>query len=143
MVSNEPQDSKRNYIKKFNSIIEDNIIIPGNLTNQHLVLEFITSIQRLVYKFNHKEIIIDCSNVKHVSPIPTVPIVGIINYFREKEGVQFKFMNLNSYLRHSNFNSPKQVSDASIGRLTNTLDKIWTFSNSDEINQLVTSFTSS
>ena len=143
MVSNELQDSKRNYIKKFNSIIEGNIIIPGNLTNQHLVLEFITSIQRLVYKFNHKEIIIDCSNVKHVSPIPTVPIVGIINYFKEKEGVQFKFTNLNSYLRHSNFNSPKQVSDASIGRLTNTLDKIWTFSNSDEINQLVTSFTSS
>jgi anti-anti-sigma regulatory factor len=143
MSSDELMKSQRNYIKKFNSVIEDNIIILGNLTHQHLILELITSIQRLVYKFNHKEIIIDCANVKHVSPLPTVPIVGIINFFKEKEGIQFRIRNLNSYLRHSNFNNPKQVSDASIGRLTNTLDKIWLFSNSDEINQLVTSFTAS
>ena len=41
-----------------------------------------------------------------------------------------------------NIYSPKQISNASIGKSTNTLDKIWKFSNSNEINQLVSSYIS-
>jgi hypothetical protein len=128
--------------KNYNSVIEDNIIFPANLTNSHLVVEFINSLNRLVYKFNHKEIIIDCCNVGYVLPMPIVPIAGIIHYFKEKEGIAFKFKNLNNYLRYSNFNHPKQISSTSIIRSTNLFDKIWIFSDSREINQIATSFTS-
>lgn len=124
-------------------MIRDNIIILNNLTSQHLILEFINSLNGLIYKFNHKEIVIDCSNVSYVLPLPSVPIVGIINYYRESKGIDFIFKNLRKYLRYSNFDNPKQISDTYIDRSSNLLDKFWIFSNSDEINNAVNSFTAS
>ncbi len=136
-ISEKPE-KRRNY----NSVIEDNIIFPANLSNHHLIVEFINSLKRLVYIFNHKEIVVDCCNVGLVTPIPIVPITGIITYFKEEEGIQFKFKNLNNYLRRSNFNNPKQIVSTSINKSTNLFDKIWVFSDSGEINQIVTSYTS-
>lgn len=57
--------------------------------------------------------------------------------------IHFKYKNLSSYLKYIDFISPKQISDANIGKSTNTLNKIWKFSNSNEIHQLVTSYITS
>lgn len=130
----------KNFKSNFNSYIEENTIKLGNLTNQSLIPEFIRSMNRLIYKFKHKQINIDCDEVDKVYPIPAVPIVGCINYFKEKAGIHFKYKNLSSYLNYIDFISPKQISDVNIGKSTNTLDKIWKFSNSTEIHQLVTSY---
>jgi anti-sigma regulatory factor (Ser/Thr protein kinase) len=133
-------DKRRNFTKNYNSYIEENTIKLGNLTNQSLVPEFIRSMNKLIIKFQHKLIIIDCEEVNKVYPIPTVPIVGLINYFKKNSGISFKYKNPSSYLNYIDFNNPKQISDVNIGKTTNTLDKIWKFSNSSEIHQLVTSY---
>lgn len=132
-----------NYNKNFNSNIKDSTIKLRNLTNQRLIPEFIRSMNRLIYKFKHKEITIDLEEITKVYPLPTVPIVGIINFFREKAGIHFKYKSLTDYLKYIDFISPKQISDANIGKSTNTLNKIWKFSDSTEIHQLVTSYVTS
>jgi hypothetical protein len=136
-------DSTKNSEKNYNSYLEGNTVKFANLTNQKLIPEFIRSMNRLVYIFRHKQINIDCGEVTKVYPLPAVPIVGCINYFKEKEGIKIKYRNLSSYLKYIDFVNPKQISDANIGKSTSTLDKIWKFSNSDEIHQLVTSYVTS
>lgn len=126
-----------------NATFCDNIITLNNLTNQHLILEFINSLNGLIFKFKHKEIIIDCTNVSYVTPLPSVPLVGIIDYYKETWGIKFTFRNLRRYLQYSNFAKPERISQTTIERSSSLLDKFWTFSNSEEINNTVNSLTSS
>lgn len=128
---------------KRNAIISDNIIVLNNLTNQHLILEFINSLNGLIYKFKHKEIIIDCSNVSYVTPLPSVPIVGIIDYYKETKGINFIFKNQRKYLQYSNFARPEHISNTITDRSSNLLDKFWIFSNSEEISNTVNCITAS
>ena len=131
------------HFKNYNCWIEENTIRFGNMTNQRIVPEFINSINRLVYKFGHRNIILNLSEITTVFPFPVVPISAYIQYFKEKEGIEFQFKDLPPYLKNINFNNPKTPSKSSTNRYSRILDKIWTFNNGDEVNLLVNGIKSS
>jgi hypothetical protein len=141
MVETEEKHSK--YFKNFNCWITDNTIRFDNLTNQRIIPEFINSINRLVYKFGHRTIILDFSAISKVFPFPAVPVSAYIQYFKEKEQIEFQFKDLPPYLRNINFSNPKTPSKSSTNRYSRILDKIWTFNNGDEVNLLVNGIKSS
>ena len=79
------------YFKNYNSWAKGNTFKFGNLTNQRVVPEFVNSIKRLFFKFDHKHIILDFSEVDKIYAYPTTAIAGYIYYFKEKLGVTFMY----------------------------------------------------
>ncbi len=125
------------YFKNYNCWIEGNTIRIGNLSNQRIVPEFINSIKRLIFKFNHKDIVLDFSEVKQIYPFPAVPISAYIQYFVESEGINFEFINVPKYLKKVKFTKPDRPTEDAVNRYTQSLDNIWSFTNGDEVNLLV------
>jgi hypothetical protein len=130
------------FFRNYNSLIKDNCFKFLNLTRQRLVPEFINSLNRLILKFGHDEIILDFSEVAKVYAYPTVPIVGIIEYFKKNKGINFIYQNTTEYLEYINIRSPIKATENNISLNSNALDKIWSFTNSKEINNLINSIIS-
>ena len=78
-------EKENTYFKNYNCWIEENTLRFGNMTNQRIIPEFINSLKRLVYKFGHKDIVLDFSEINQVFPFPVVPISAYVQYFIEKE----------------------------------------------------------
>jgi anti-anti-sigma regulatory factor len=125
------------FFKNYNCWIQENTIRFGNLSNQRVIPEFINSINRLIYKFEHKKVILDFSEVKQIYPFPVVPVSAYIQYFKENNDIEFEFSNMPKYLKNTNFENPKLPSKSSTNRYSNILDKIWTFNDGAEVNLLV------
>jgi hypothetical protein len=123
------------FFKNYNSWVNGNTFKFRNLTNQRVVPEFINSIKRLHFKFHHKKIILDFSEVETIYPYPTAAVAGYIHYFQNNLGVEFEAVGLPTYLVRARFFHPYVVSKYSKG--DNCLDRIWTFTNSDEVHTLV------
>lgn len=121
------------FFRNYNSWVSENKFRFGNLTNQRLIPEFINSMKRLIYKFGHKNILLDFKEVSSIHPLPIVPIAGYIHYFKN-QGVRFEFINQSTYLVNTNIEEPLSPSNVKMHR--NYLDKIWFFNNSDEIFKL-------
>jgi len=126
----------KDYFKNYNCWIKGNVIRFANMTNQRLIPEFINSITRLVYKFKHKKIILDFEEVDMVFPLPVVPIISYIDFFKETEKIDFEFINLNGYLKHLNVFSPLSADKLIENNNLKCLDKIWYFDNSDHVHIL-------
>ncbi len=131
------------YFRNYNCKIQDNVIRLENLTNRRLVPEFINSLKRLHFKFNHDKIVIDFEKVGTVYPFPTVPLAGFIHYFREELDVEFEFINVPTYLKKIHFLSPDNIDDVRSIRTENFLDRVWIFRSSDDVHFLVDGFISS
>lgn len=127
---------REGYFKNYNCWIKDNRIRFSNMTNQRLIPEFINSICRLVYKFKHKKIILDFEEVDTVFPLPIVPIVSYIDFFRNIESIEFEFINLSGYLKHINIVNPNSAEVLIENDSLKCLDKIWRFENSDHVHAL-------
>ncbi|MEN8122618.1 MAG: STAS-like domain-containing protein [Bacteroidota bacterium] len=130
-------ENKNKYFRNYNCWIEDNTLRFGNMTNQRIIPEFINSLKRLIYKFGHQNIILDFSEVNQVYPFPAVPVSAYIQYFIEKENIEFQFVNMPAYLKKIKFNKPKAPAKSSTNRYSRVLDTIWTFTDGDDVNLLV------
>lgn len=128
---------KELFFRNYNCWVKGNVFKFGNLTNQRLIPEFINSIKRLHFKFGHKKIVLDFSEVDKIYPYPTTSIAGYIHYFETQLGVEFEYKDLPAYLKRINFINPKEVNEKNVGRHKDCLNRIWKFKNSDEVHLLV------
>ena len=126
----------KSHFKNYNCWINGNTIRFANMTNQRLIPEFINSLTRLIYKFEHKRIILDFEEVNTVFPLPIVPIISYIDFFKTKEHIDFEFINLSGYLKHINVFNPNSAEKLIENNNSKCLDKIWSFDNSDHVHVL-------
>lgn len=133
-MSNKQSDT---FFKNYNTWVFGNTLKFGNLTNQRVVPEFVNSIKRLYFKFGHKKIILDFSEVDKIYPYPSAAIAGYIHYFKNTLNIEFEHINIPKYLNNIHFFDPVEVGENPINKNDNCLDKIWLFKNSDEVHQLV------
>lgn len=126
----------KGYFPNYNCWIKDNRIRFANMTTQRLIPEFINSVGRLVYKFNHKKIVLDFEEVDAVFPLPIVPIISYIDFFKNEENIDFEFINLSGYLKHINVYNPNSAEKLIENNALKCLDKIWYFDNSDHVHAL-------
>lgn len=70
------------------------------------------------------------------------PIAGVLDYYRSTDNFfEIIYQNPSSYIAHTKFESPKNVSEPSEAiSLRYPFDKVWRFSSSEEVNELVTSY---
>lgn len=125
------------FFKNYNTWVSGNELRFSNLSNQRVVPEFINSVKRLHLKFKHKKIKLNFEEIKTIYPFPTTAICGCIHYFKNKYEIEFEFLNVPEYLQNIHFETPILVDENKISRHTDCLDKIWMFSNSDQVHALV------
>ncbi len=125
------------FFQNYNTWTDGNELRFANLSNQRVVPEFINSIKRLHLKFKHKKIKLNFEEIDTIYPFPTTAISGCIHYFRNKYNIEFEFLNTPKYLNKIQFKNPTPVDVAKINRHTDCLDRIWMFSNSDQVHTLV------
>lgn len=133
----------KTYFRNYNSAIYENVLKPYNLTNKRLIPEVINGLKRLHFKFGHNRIVIDLERIEKVFPYPTVPVAGYIHYFKEELNVDFKFINVPTYLKKIHFLSPDEINKTTTGQGSNFLDRVWLFHSSDDVHTLVNGFLAS
>ncbi|MCX6157284.1 MAG: STAS-like domain-containing protein [Ignavibacteriae bacterium] len=91
------------------------------------------ALQRLVIKFQHKEIIIDLSKAEKVFTYPTLPISGIIQYFQNNLKVEFKVINDPNKIENRGFLKPFRADRMTEQRVNTYIHKIWEFTSTSDI----------
>jgi len=128
--------------KNYYTWVNLNCVKFNNLREHRVVPEFILSLNRLVKKFNHKNIVLDVSDVLRVSPSPIVPIAGYIDYFKS-QGISFELKGASSYLLNTSLMSPLIPDEQTIKNTRSFFDKVWVFNNSTDVFNLTNGIISS
>lgn len=118
------------YFKSYNTRMSGNCIYFNNLTKQRVVPEFIVSLNRLVKKFGHKDIVLNFENAGYVYAYPITTIVGIMHYFKTEHNINFIIKTKSSFLNQLGIIQQYSVKDGGF----DSLNKIWIYNNSDEAN---------
>jgi anti-sigma regulatory factor (Ser/Thr protein kinase) len=126
--------SHNTHFRNYYTSMSGNTLYFHNLTNPRVVPEFIFSVNRLIKKFGHKEIVLDFENAGYAYAYPITTIVGIIHYLKNKYDVKFLINAKGSYFY--NLGILDQYSADYSG--LNCLNKIWSYNNSDEVNIITT-----
>ncbi len=132
----------RKYYKSYNSWVKGNTFKFANLSEHRVVPEFIVSMQRLINKFKHTNIILDFSEVKTIFTSPTVQISAYIEYYKSK-GITFEVIGASSYLLNTYFINPNLPNQSIIKGTHNFFDKVWMFHNSEDVYTLTMGIISS
>ncbi|MCW3076428.1 MAG: hypothetical protein JWO32_1037 [Bacteroidetes bacterium] len=122
--------------KYYNTWVRENSIVFKNLTDHRVTQEFLYSMSRLTKQFKHTHIKLDFTIVNSIYPHPTVPIAAYIEFFKQ-QGITFEIIGAPSYLINTSFNNPITPFESVVKSTHSFLDKIWTFSNSEEVYSLV------
>lgn len=123
--------------------IYDNVLEINDLSKRKVIPEVINSIKRLHFKFGHRNIKIDVTNIDKIYPFPTIPVRGVIDHFERNLDVQIDLVGEPTYLKKIHFRRPDQVTIENTSQYNNCLDRIWIFKDSDEVHLLVDGFISS
>jgi len=119
--------------KNYNSSLKDNIIHLYNLKKARTTQEFLSTAHRLVHKFKYKDIVIDLNEVKQDFTYPTLPISGIIQYFKNNFNITFKIINDINKIENKGFLAPYRVNSTTERKVKEYIYKIWEFTSNEDI----------
>ncbi|MBA4852004.1 STAS-like domain-containing protein [Emticicia sp. BO119] len=118
---------------------EDNKVIFDTLDHPVVVNSFIENIKKGI-NAGYRDFILDFSKIHPIFPNASVPISGLIQYYKNT-GVVFSYIdNSDNIISSTQFFDPIEPQDGSQLKLKNTLNKIWKFSNHESVFWLVNSF---
>ncbi len=110
--------------------ISGNCLYFSNLTSYNVVPETILSLKRLIYKFGHKDIVLNFEKAGYAYAYPITAIVGIINYFKINLGINFSIKSSDIFFEKMGIIDQYSFDQEE----ANCLGKIWLYNNSNEAN---------
>lgn len=113
---------------------ENDVINIYNLNRAQAVSQFINAINSGI-RAGYDNFLVDVSSIEGVFPNTVVPIAALIDSYKE-EKVIFEYGRIPIALQSTNFNNP-QFYD---GDSNHILSRVWMFSNSSEISDIVDAF---
>lgn len=113
---------------------ENDVINIYNLNRAQAVSQFINAINSGI-RAGYDNFLVDVSSIEGVFPNTVVPIAALIDSYKE-EKVIFEYGRIPIALQSTNFNNP-QFYD---GDSNHILSRVWVFSNSSEISDIVDAF---
>lgn len=123
------RDPKENYVDR-----ENDVIIIHGLNRAQAVSQFIIAVKDGI-KAGYDNFLIEASNIEGVFPNTVVPIAALIDSFK-KENIEFEYGRISNALQLTKFDNPRLFD----GDSNHILSRVWRFSNSNEINNIVNAF---
>lgn len=115
-----------------------NTLYVGDLNHPSSVLDFTRHLKDII-NAGFEEIILDFKNVITVYPNASVPIAGIIDYYRD-HGKEFIRVDNSAVINNTRLFSPLNISDNEDLLQYNCLHKTWKFRSYDEVYLLVENY---
>jgi anti-sigma regulatory factor (Ser/Thr protein kinase) len=118
-----------------------NIVTFDQLDKPTIGSEFIVLLKEILAE-NSNDIVLDFSRVSRIYPNTAIPLSSIFDYYRNHENINFIRFDDNFKIDERYILKPLKVSDNEEILLNSPLNKVWRFTNSEDIKILVDSFLS-
>lgn len=119
---------------------EADIIYVRQLNHSRVVSEFIKAMND-GRKKGYDDFQINFSEINSAFPNAVTPIAGILDYFKN-DGVTFEFSGVPQILSLNGILKPSVYKKGSTTTKTNVLNKVWKFSNSEDVAKIVDAYIS-
>lgn len=118
---------------------EKNTISFYNLDKLRVASDFIQEIRSGI-NAGYSDFYIDFDNIRGAFPNGATPISGLLDYYRDHEKIEFICDYAPNIIYTSNILNPRFVSEDEAQLKRNVLNKIWKFTNDEDIFKLVNAF---
>ncbi len=114
---------------------ENNKIAVSSLSHPAVVGQVLAELHLRAKKQGYSTIIIDCSEAVSAFPNVVVPISAVLEFYRRQQRTDIEVVGLSNYVQMTRFNAPLTVADVSTQN--SFLDRVWAFSDFEQVGQLV------
>ncbi len=115
---------------------KQNRIIINCMKSPTNVSDFLTTIFKVVQRQGFEDVVLDLRNIKSVFPNACVPIVSIINYYRNELKVDVSCEKTPLFLGKVNFDQPLLASKQSLKDNFDSTNRVWKFSDTYGVSAL-------
>ncbi len=110
-----------------------------DMRHPHNVSDFLIELQSGI-NAKYQEFILDFTGVRSIFPNAAVPIAGIIQYYKNELNVEFVESDSFNLIDNSKLLSPLDAGEQFSDYVRDPLNRIWKFTNFDQVNNLVNCF---
>jgi len=118
---------------------ERNVVQAHSLSEPAAVGGFFAEMQA-AFNEDYREFVIDFRNVEKAFPNVGTPIAGAVQFYASQRHCKFEFTNVSESVRRAWIVEPRRVADSGTDVQTSTMNTVWCFTSSADVNRLTNGF---